>query len=73
MIITMRKMSFWSALVGFGFFVAGNYPAAFAVRFVTECLRLPYFVQQRIRDQVALGVFVMAGCVFGLVRIAIGS
>lgn len=70
MIATLRKCSLWTAMVGFGFFVAGEYEAAFVVRLLTEGLRLPYFIQERIRDQVALGVFVSIGCVYGLGRLA---
>ena len=71
MIATLRKCSLWTAMVGFGFFVAGEYEAAFIVRLVTEGLRLPYFIQERVTDQIALGVFVSVGCVFGLVRMAL--
>ena len=72
MITTLRKMSLWTAVVGFCFFVAGDYAAAFGVRFLTECLRLPYFLEVKVRDQVALCVFIMGGCIFGLARIAMG-
>lgn len=65
---SLRKMSFWTALVGFGFFVYGEIHAAMALRFCTEALRLPYFYQEQIADQVWLCLFVMAGCVFGLYR-----
>jgi len=71
-ITTLRRMSFWSAIVGFCFFVAGDYAAALAIRFCTETLRLPYFLQERLRDQVALCLFIMAGCIFGLVRVRMG-
>ena len=65
---SLRKMSFWSAVIGFCFFVADHYCAALAIRFITECLRLPYFVKTRLRDQIALCVFIMSGCVYGLGR-----
>ena len=71
MITTARKCSLWTAMVGFGFFVAGQYEAAFIVRLLTEGLRLPYFIQERINDQIALGVFVSLGCIFGLARMAL--
>ena len=65
---TLRRMSFWSAVVGFCFFIYGEVCAALVLRFCTEALRLPYFHQERITDQVYLCVFVMAGCLFGLYR-----
>lgn len=67
-IIWMRKASFWTALIGFSFFVFGDTCAALALRFITEALRLPYFHQERIKDQVYLCLFVMAGCLYGLYR-----
>ena len=67
-IIWMRKASFWTALIGFSFFVFGDTCAALGLRFVTEALRLPYFHQERIKDQVYLCLFVMAGCLYGLYR-----
>lgn len=67
-IILMRKASFWTALIGFSFFVFGDTCAALALRFLTEALRLPYFHQERIKDQVYLCFFVMAGCLYGLYR-----
>lgn len=69
MIVTLRKASLWTAIVGFCFFAAGHNEAALVVRFVTECLRLPFFCQERIRDQAGLSIFIMCGCVFGLIRI----
>lgn len=71
MTVILRRCSLWTAMVGFGFFVAGQYEAAFVVRLVTEALRLPYFIEAGIRDQVALSVFVSLGCLFGVARLVV--
>ena len=69
MIVRMRKASFYTAMIGFCLFALGFYGPALAVRFLTEALRVPYFWREKIRDQVNLGLFVMAGCIFGLIRL----
>lgn len=69
MIVALRKLSLWTAIVGFCFFVAGHNEAALIVRFSTELLRFPYFHQQGLKDQAGLSAFIMFGCVFGLIRI----
>lgn len=68
MIIKCRKASFWTAIVGFCFFAQGYPEAALAIRFLTECLRFPFFFKERIRDQAGLSAFVAAGCIYGLIR-----
>ena len=68
MVIACRKASFWTAIVGFCFFAQGHPEVALAVRLLTECLRFPFFYQERIKDQAGLSAFVAVGCVYGLFR-----
>ena len=65
----MRRASFWTQLVGFGFFVFGDVGAALTIRIFTEAIRLPTFYETRMRDQVCLCYVVILGCFYGLWRI----
>ena len=66
----LRGLSFWLGLIGFGCFVQGYPAAALCIRMITELCRLPSFYVMRMPDQVRLSWFILAGCLYGLHRIA---
>ena len=65
----LRELSLYTAMVGFGGFVAGAMEFALWVRIVTELCRLPSFKQEGMTDQVRLCYVVLIGCVIGLIRV----
>lgn len=67
--LRLRKLSLWTAMIGFGGFVIGSVEFALWTRVLTELLRLPSFRQEGMKDQVSLCYVVLVGCVFGLIRV----
>lgn len=65
----LRKLSLWTAMIGFGGFIVGAVEFALWLRIVTELCRLPSFRQEGMTDQVRLCYVVLIGCVIGLVRV----
>jgi len=63
----LRKATLVIQMVSLSFFVAGMIPQALACRCCLELCRLPWFVEQGVKDQIVISVIVLVVSTGGII------